>query len=236
MKMVLKKDPLIRFQNKYYIPIAMVIGYLLPVLIALCWNDWIGGLLIAGALRITFSQHTTFFVNSACHMFGKLPYSDKHTARDNWLTALFTFGEGYHNFHHQFPLEYRNAIRFYQYDPTKWLIRLLAFFGLAKNLKTVSEQKILKYKIMMDKKKLVEESKTALQTLYDNIMAILSKADHVEEAYQKLKKARLADLQIKKEEYKLLLKKQHHELKLLKLELKRLTRAWRYLISVPCLL
>ena len=227
----LQQDPLVRFQNKFYLPIAIVIGYFLPVLIALCWGDWIGGLFIAGALRITYSQHTTFFVNSVCHWFGKLPYSDRHTARDNWITALFTFGEGYHNFHHQFPLEYRNAIRFYQFDPTKWLIRTLAFLGLAKDLKKISKQKILKYKIMMDKKQLSDESKTVSQKLYDKIMMVLSKTDLLEEVYQKLKKNGLADLQIKREEYKLLLKMKQRELKILQFKIKRLTKDWGYLIS-----
>lgn len=229
----LQKDPLIRFQHRFYLVIAVMIGYVLPVLIALCWGDWIGGLLIAGALRITFSQHTTFFVNSACHFFGKSPYSDKHTARDNWVTALFTFGEGYHNFHHQFPFEYRNAIRFYQYDPTKWLIRTLAFFGLASDLKTVSKQKILKYKMIMDQKRLSEDPKSSLQNLYETIMEMLTKTDHLEAAYQKLKSARFADLKLKADEYKILLKNHHDELKLLKSKLKLLTKEWRYSISQP---
>ena len=223
----LQTDPLAQLQHRFYVPIAIFIGYILPVAIAaLCWNDWIGGLLIAGALRITFSQHTTFFINSVCHMFGKRPYSDKHTARDNWITALFTFGEGYHNFHHQFPLEYRNAVRFYQYDPTKWFIRTLAFLGLAKDLKTISKQKILKYKINMDTKRLAEEPKAALQALHETIMTMLSKADQLETVYRKFKSYNLSDLQIKADEYKAILKKQHQELKLLKANLKQLTKEW----------
>jgi len=52
------------------------------------------------------------------------------------ITAFATIGEGYHNFHHQFPMDYRNAIRWYQYDPTKWCIWLWKQVGLASNLKT----------------------------------------------------------------------------------------------------
>jgi stearoyl-CoA desaturase (delta-9 desaturase) len=43
-------------------------------------------------------------------------------------------GEGYHNYHHHFQRDYRNGIRWWQFDPTKWLIRGLAFIGLARNL------------------------------------------------------------------------------------------------------
>ena len=53
------------------------------------------------------------------------------------MTALFTYGEGFHNFHHQFPLDYRNGIRAFHYDPSKWLIRSLNYVGLASDLKRV---------------------------------------------------------------------------------------------------
>lgn len=231
----LMKDPLVRFQHKFYIPIAITVSFVLPILLATLWGDWLGGLIIAGALRITFSQHTTFFINSVCHMFGKQNYSDRITARDNWVTALLTFGEGYHNFHHQFPKDYRNAIRFYQYDPTKWFINLLAYLGLASNRVKMSQQKIMEYKIAMDKKRLshVMKKSTTLQNMYDNITSLLSQADKLERAYKKLKSARLNDLQVKADEYKSLLKKHQRDLKLLNTKLKHLMKAWGYLIKEP---
>jgi stearoyl-CoA desaturase (Delta-9 desaturase) len=77
-------------------------------------------------------------------MWGKQPYNDKNTAKDNPLVALLTFGEGYHNFHHAFQYDYRNAIKWWQFDPTKWLIKSLSWCGLAKNLKKIPEEKIAK--------------------------------------------------------------------------------------------
>jgi len=71
-------------------------------------------------------------------------------------------GEGYHNFHHQFPQDYRNAIRFYQYDPTKWVIALCAFFGLATHLKTFPENEVRKGQLQMIEKRVLEK-KTKLQ-------------------------------------------------------------------------
>lgn len=237
----LKADPILWFQHKFYIPIAVFVGFVFPVLFAgLLWGDWLGGLIIAGALRVTFSQHTTFFINSICHIFGKQTYSDRNTARDNWVTALFTFGEGYHNFHHKFPLDYRNAIKFYQFDPTKWLINTLAFFRLAKNRKTVSKQKILEYKMIMDKKRLAEQTnrlaslsentKQTIQTLYDSILQQLSELEKLEKTYKKLKSRKLSQLQMKTDEYKALLKKRHAELKQLKLEVKCLRKAWQSMV------
>lgn len=138
-------DELILFQNKYYLPIAILMGFILPAAISSLWGDPLGGLIIAGALRMTINHHSTFTVNSVCHYFGKMTYSNKVSARDNWLISLFTYGEGFHNFHHQFPGDYRNGIRLYHYDPTKWLIKFFSYIKLTHNLKQVSNVRIAHY-------------------------------------------------------------------------------------------
>ncbi|MEP6993224.1 MAG: fatty acid desaturase, partial [Acidobacteriota bacterium] len=94
----------------------------------------IGGLLWGGFLRIVLIHHTTFLVNSVAHLYGTRPYTEENSGRDNALLAFVTNGEGYHNFHHKFPSDFRNGIRWYQWDPTKWLIGLLGFLGLARHL------------------------------------------------------------------------------------------------------
>lgn len=63
-------------------------------------------------------------------------------------------GEGYHNFHHQFPMDYRNAVRWYQFDPTKWFIATCAALGLASQLHTFPENEINKGELTMKLKKL----------------------------------------------------------------------------------
>lgn len=74
------------------------------------------------------------------------------------LTALVTIGEGYHNFHHQFPMDYRNAIKWYQYDPTKWFIATMKFLGLASHLKVFPENEVKKGQLTMELKKLNQKS------------------------------------------------------------------------------
>lgn len=145
----LMADKLIVLQNKYYLAIAILMGFILPTAIASLWGDPLGGLIIAGALRMTVNHHLTFTINSVCHYFGKMTYSNRVSARDNWLTSLFTYGEGFHNFHHQFPGDYRNGIRLYHYDPAKWLIRLFSYIGLAHNLKRVNQERISHYHLNM---------------------------------------------------------------------------------------
>ncbi|KAJ1870360.1 stearoyl-CoA 9-desaturase, partial [Coemansia sp. RSA 990] len=110
----LKTDPLIRWQHKYYPLLVLFLGIVLPTAIAgLGWGDWRGGFFYATVLRMVLLHHATFCINSLAHTLGRRTYDDVQTARDSWVTALVTMGEGYHNFHHQFPNDYRNAIRFY---------------------------------------------------------------------------------------------------------------------------
>jgi stearoyl-CoA desaturase (delta-9 desaturase) len=58
------------------------------------------------------------------------------------VLAFFTFGEGFHNYHHKFQTDYRNGVRWYHYDPTKWLIQVSAWLGLASELKRVEPFRI----------------------------------------------------------------------------------------------
>ena len=142
----LQKDKLVVWQHKYYLSIAILMGFVLPTVLGGLWNGAVGalgGFLIAGVARVVFVHHMTFFINSLCHMVGGRPYSSKCTARDSGFMALFTFGEGYHNFHHEFQHDYRNGVKAWQFDPTKWSIWLLSRFGLADNLRTVAREKIM---------------------------------------------------------------------------------------------
>jgi stearoyl-CoA desaturase (delta-9 desaturase) len=156
----LDADPMLRVQHKYYFAFALFFGFLLPTLVCgLGWGDYAGGYFIAGVARLVFVHHATFCVNSLAHYVGDHTYADKHTPRDHFLTALVTLGEGYHNFHHAFCQDYRNAIKPFQYDPTKVLIRTLAFFGLAYNLHRFPSNEIRKGRFQMDAKRLAKAKK-----------------------------------------------------------------------------
>lgn len=148
-------DPLIRFQHKHYIAFLAVFGYVFPALVAkFLWNDFAGGFLYAGVLRMLFVHQSTFCVNSLAHWIGEQPFDDRHTPRDHVLTALVTLGEGYHNFHHQFPSDYRNALKWYQYDPTKVFIWTMKQLGLASNLQRFSQNAIEQGLVQQKQKKL----------------------------------------------------------------------------------
>lgn len=159
----LEQDWLIRFQHRHYIPLAILMSFGFPTLVGYFMGAPWAGLMIGGALRVVLTQQSTFFVNSLSHTLGKQTYTDQISARDSLLVAFLTHGEGYHNFHHRFQIDYRNGIRWYQWDPTKWIIRSLALLGLASKLRKISEQEILKAKLQMEALRLKSRGFSALK-------------------------------------------------------------------------
>jgi len=138
----LLKDPILLWQRKHYLALLILMNFGLPALLGWWYGDAWGGLLLLGFLRLTVSQHFTYLINSAAHIWGQRTYDPRQTARDNWIIALFTFGEGYHNYHHTFAWDYRNGIKWYHWDPTKWFIKACAWLKLASGLRQVSHYRI----------------------------------------------------------------------------------------------
>ena len=138
----LERDPLLRLQHRYYIPLTLAMNFGLPLLLGWAGGDMLGMFLLAGVLRLVISHHVTFLINSLAHIWGTQPYTEDNTARDNPVVALLTYGEGYHNFHHMFAHDYRNGVKAWHWDPSKWFIAAMSWFGLAKNLKRVPWFKI----------------------------------------------------------------------------------------------
>lgn len=212
----LQQQPLLRWQHRYFPLIATVVGFGLPTLLASFWGNPLAGFIVAGVLRTVVNHHGTFCINSVCHIFGKRTYSEQQSARDNWVTALFTYGEGYHNFHHQFPLDYRNGIRFYDYDPTKWLIAGLKKVGLASNLKRVSQEKIIKYRVHNDHHRLddmLHSVSQAAKPIYERMLYLIQQIEALEKSYKQLKSEKMHNVSDKLDEYTLQIKQLRRELK-----------------------
>lgn len=130
----LRKDPILRHQDRWYALWAVVFGVVAPWGLGYVLGDPWGGLVIGSFLRIVLFHHITWGINSAAHTFGTQPYLKSTTARDCWWMALLTMGEGYHNFHHAFSFDYRNGVRWHNFDPSKWIIFGLSKVGLTRNL------------------------------------------------------------------------------------------------------
>ncbi len=145
----LQKDKVLMWQHKHYVLLALLTNLGVPLLLGIIYQDIIGMLLMVGAVRLVLNHHTTFFINSLAHIWGSQPYTDKNTARDNGILAVLTFGEGYHNYHHIFENDYRNGIYWWQYDPTKWLIKSCEWLGLASKLRVSPPLRIEKMRAQM---------------------------------------------------------------------------------------
>ena len=139
----LRQEPLVLWQHRYYVPIVLS-GLALPFVVGFLYNGWVGGLgcfLLAGVGRTFFVLNSTFCINSICHLWGKQPHTLADSSRDSWVVSLLTFGEGYHNFHHAHQRDYRNGPRWYNFDPSKWLIFGLSTIGAAWNLCRVQPER-----------------------------------------------------------------------------------------------
>jgi stearoyl-CoA desaturase (delta-9 desaturase) len=143
----LLEDPILRWQARWYALIGIGVAFGIPLIVGLATGRVLGCMLIGGVLRVVVSHHGTFFINSLCHMVGRQPYSREHSARDSAVMAVLAFGEGYHNYHHSFPFDYRNGIRRWHFDPAKWTIYGLSLVGLARDLRRASDTVILKARI-----------------------------------------------------------------------------------------
>jgi stearoyl-CoA desaturase (delta-9 desaturase) len=177
----LKKDPLLVWQDRYIHLIAVLVAFGVPASIGFLWGGWkaaLGAFLIAGVLRVVTLQHATFCINSLCHYIGAQPYSSKCSARDSWILAILTFGEGYHNYHHEFQHDYRNGVKPWQIDPTKWIIWVLSKIGLVRNLRRVSTEKIVLAELA--------EAKLRLEVTLANPALPEASATHIASAYQTL--------------------------------------------------
>lgn len=150
----LRRDPLVMFQHRHYLLLVLLTNLGLPLLIGAAVGDVAGVLLLGGLLRLVVNHHVTFFINSLAHCWGAQPYTDENTARDNLLLAFLTYGEGYHNFHHLYAGDYRNGVRWWQWDPTKWLIRGLSVIGLCGNLRRIPDFTIQRARLAMQFRRL----------------------------------------------------------------------------------
>jgi len=139
----LLQDPLVLWQHRYYAPLVLS-GLFLPFVVGYLYNGWVGGLgcfLLAGVGRTFFVLNSTFCINSICHLWGRQPHTRADSSRDSWVVSLLTFGEGYHNYHHAHQRDYRNGPRWYNFDPSKWMIFGLSKIGAAWNLCRVQPER-----------------------------------------------------------------------------------------------
>jgi stearoyl-CoA desaturase (delta-9 desaturase) len=228
----LEKDPVAAWQHRWYWTLVWVTNLALPLLLGWITGDMLGMFLLAGIARLVITHHVTFFINSLAHMWGRQPYTDENTARDQHFLALITYGEGYHNYHHLFQSDYRCGIRWWHLDINKWFISTCALLGLVKNRKRAPAFKVLRARLNMEfkaaRQKLEQEGvsprwRKQLETEYAQYVEILKEwqqlqMDRMQAGKQKLAErfeTETASFASRYRELEMSLKMQHKRLALL---------------------
>ncbi|MFP4167014.1 MAG: fatty acid desaturase [Opitutales bacterium] len=192
----LAQNPRVQFQHRYYLPLTIGVN------LAVFGIGWalvgpLASFYMGFLVRVAMIQHSTWCINSLCHTIGSKTYARELSAVDNALLALITFGEGYHNYHHAFAADYRNGVRWYHFDPTKWVIWTASHLGLAQNLRVVNDLTVRKALVRNDKKLILAhlkeerddfaaDLKTRLENLSarfeENASALMQKLRELKEA------------------------------------------------------
>lgn len=172
----LLENRMVVFQDRHIGLLMLGTNVLAFLLVGWLLNDYMGAFVIALWARLFTLHHFTWFINSLAHTWGDKPFSQEQSAVNNYIISLVTFGEGYHNYHHTFANDYRNGIRWYHFDPTKWMIWSLSKLGLATNLKKMDDAVINKRLVLEHKRLLLEK----LQTIWT------AKKDELEEKVNSL--------------------------------------------------
>jgi stearoyl-CoA desaturase (delta-9 desaturase) len=221
----LMDNPLVMFQHRHYGLLATVSNVLVVAAVALATQDVFGALVFGFLVRLFLAHHSTWFINSLAHIWGSKPYSSEHSAVNNFILAHLTFGEGYHNYHHTFSGDYRNGVRWYQFDPPKYLIWLMSKFGLASDLKRVNRVAIEKKLVAADRRLMLEHLDNfdhprlqaiidAMESSYDSLTEKLSQMKTDLDRYAVLKKDRAKEeIQAKKAQMRELRKSIRAEMK-----------------------
>lgn len=167
----IQQDKIALWQHQHYLLLVLLTNIGLPAFLGFLHGDIIACLLLGGLLRLVMSQHVTYLINSIAHMWGKQTYSDASSARDNPLLALITYGEGYHNYHHTFQWDYRNGVKWWHFDPTKWMIRSLSCVGLTTDLKRTDPARVETARLQMQYQRAREQFE--FRDIPDNLRAKL---------------------------------------------------------------
>ncbi|XP_037809620.1 acyl-CoA Delta(11) desaturase-like [Lucilia sericata] len=143
----LRADPILMFQKKHYMTLMPLACFILPTVIPMyLWNEsFLNAWFVATMFRWCFLLNVTWCVNSAAHKFGGRPYDKNINPSQNAAVAAFAFGEGWHNYHHVFPWDYKTAEwGNYSMNLTTAFIDFFAKIGWAYDLKSVAPETIEK--------------------------------------------------------------------------------------------
>jgi len=145
----LYNEKILFFQRKFYWPLAIFLCFIMPTLVPVYfWGESaMVAYLTAGVFRYTWLLHGTWAINSIAHAFGNRPYDKNISPAQNLTAAIVALGEGWHNYHHTFPYDYRTSEFPYTLNFTTVFIDFFGYIGWAYDRKAVSKEMIEKKKL-----------------------------------------------------------------------------------------
>jgi len=201
----LKRNRWLEFQNKHYVLCMLASNTIVFLAVGWLLGDYFGAFLFVWWVRLLLLHHTTWCINSLAHYWGTKFYSQEHSAVDNYLISLLTYGEGYHNYHHTFSNDYRNGVRWYHFDPAKWLIWTLHKCGLAYNLKRINNERIARQLLIHHRDQILDKMRISfhyqkdamaegITRICDRLSELLARKQTLLENYRKGQKELIAEI------------------------------------------
>ncbi|KAF5281203.1 hypothetical protein FQA39_LY17843 [Lamprigera yunnana] len=139
-------DPVVQFNQKYFGILKLLFGFVLPSMVPpFLWDeDWFWSIMLISTYRYVLSLNFTWSVNSAAHIWGTKPYNKNISPSENLSVSIVSMGEGWHNYHHTFPWDYKTAeLGTYTVNLTTFWIDMFAKIGWAYDLKTPSKELVM---------------------------------------------------------------------------------------------
>ncbi|XP_026744351.1 stearoyl-CoA desaturase 5-like [Trichoplusia ni] len=140
----LQADWMVMFQKKYYYYLYVLLAVAIPVCVPVYfWGEsFFNSLLGCYFLRYVIQLNGTWLVNSLAHLYGTRPYDQKLQPVESWFVSMISLGEGWHNYHHAFPWDYKAAELTMHFNQSASVIRFFERVGLAYDLKTASPEMV----------------------------------------------------------------------------------------------
>ena len=133
-----QKYPELRWLEKFDVVPGILTGVL-----CLLVGGW-SGLFWGFFLGTVCLYHATFMVNSVCHLFGRRRFETTDRSRNNWLVAIVAMGEGWHNNHHHYPSAARQGFKWYEYDLSYMILKVLSWVGIVWDLRQPTPRALAK--------------------------------------------------------------------------------------------
>jgi stearoyl-CoA desaturase (delta-9 desaturase) len=141
----LDSNRLVKFISRTF-PVWVLAGLLIPAaiggLLTMTWSGALLGFVWGGLVRILLLHHVTWSINSVCHIWGTRPFESHDESRNNAILGVLAFGEGWHNNHHAFPTSARHGLRWWEFDSSYLVIRVMEWLGLARRVRVPAKDRV----------------------------------------------------------------------------------------------